>query len=121
MEVDAEKNQSGNPNYIGRDDRGRFAPGNPGGPGGNVKDRSRARNVLEKLLAENDYQKIRELALALYDQAIEGDTAAAKILLEYALGKPDQAIELSGSLGFNLADLKRAYHEAKAEEKENQG
>ncbi|HEY8503853.1 MAG TPA: hypothetical protein VIL46_04685, partial [Gemmataceae bacterium] len=70
----------------GRDERGRFVVGNPGGPGNPF-----ARRVAElrrELLDFLDPQRLRDLVAKLYGMAMDGDLAAAKLVLAYALGKP---------------------------------
>jgi hypothetical protein len=52
---------------------------------------------------------VQALYASLLKAALGGDTAAAKILLEYLVGRPPQAVELSGpdgqSLGPDVAGL----------------
>jgi hypothetical protein len=75
----------------GRAAGGRFAPGNPGGPGNPY-----ARQVAElrkAFLSAASPEKMKELADKLLSQALSGDTAAASLFLAYALGKPGKAAD----------------------------
>ena len=70
----------------GRDENGRFAIGNPGGPGNPY-----ARRVAElrsALLDAITPDAIRYVMLRMIKMAVEGDVAAAKLVLERAVGKP---------------------------------
>jgi hypothetical protein len=48
------------------------------------------------LLAAISGEHVAAIGRTLAHQAVEGDTAAAKIILEYVVGRPAQQIELSG-------------------------
>ena len=69
-----------------RDARGRFLPGNSGGPGrppsASVHEH---RAALVNAVSPDD---IRAVARMLVDRALEGDVAAAKLLFERLLGAP---------------------------------
>ena len=70
----------------GRQADGRFAPGNPGGPGNPY-----ARQVAEYRKALFECVSIEELGrvvAAIKKKAMEGDVAAAKLIFQYVLGKP---------------------------------
>lgn len=70
----------------GRDAGGRFAAGNPGGPGNPYARRVAAlRSALLDAVTADD---VREMARALLDQAKAGDAAAARLLLSYTVGPP---------------------------------
>ena len=74
----------------GRDSNGRFAPGNPGGPGNPYARQTAAmRSALLGAVTEND---LRKVATALVTRAKEGDTTAAKLLFSYVVGRPDDPI-----------------------------
>ena len=69
-----------------RDARGRFLPGNSGGPG-----RPPAASVHEHraaLVNAVTPDDIRAVARMLVDRALEGDVGAAKLLFERLLGAP---------------------------------
>jgi hypothetical protein len=74
----------------GRDAGGRFARGNKGGPGNPHARRVAA--LRSALLEALTPERMRTLAERLYDRALGGDTAAAKLLLAYALGRPAQPV-----------------------------
>jgi hypothetical protein len=80
---DAKKNK-------GRDARGRFAEGNPGGPG-NPYTRQTAllRQVVQEELNEVE---IRIIVQRLKAVALAGDVQAIKLVLAYAVGKPENAV-----------------------------
>jgi hypothetical protein len=70
----------------GRDDRGRFLPGNPGGPGNPLAVRvSRLRSALLNAVTEDD---VKEIVRKLVSLAKDGDTVAARILFDRVLGRP---------------------------------
>jgi len=73
----------------GHDSNGRFAKGNPGGPGNPFARQVAAlRKVIINRLTEEDLLAITEALLA---RAKEGSVGAAKLLLAYAIGKPASA------------------------------
>jgi hypothetical protein len=75
----------------GRDQRGRFAKGNPGGPGNPFARRTaHLRRVLSMAVTEEDVEAI---AKRLLEQAKAGDVAAARLLLRYAIGQPTEAVD----------------------------
>ena len=91
--------QNGNTN--GRDTRGWFAKGNRIAAGNPMNVRMRElRQALLNCATEAD---IRDLYASLMESARAGDTAAARALLEYLVGKPVQGVELSGPEGEPLA------------------
>lgn len=102
------------PDPDGRDGRGRFAAGNHCGQG-NPSHRRMAR-LRRGLLAAVSVEDIQAITAALLTQAKNGDTQAAKLLLEYAIGKPTQPIEVAGPegqpLAVNSADLQIELYQA---------
>src|SRR5206468_4509411 len=73
----------------GREANGRWAKGNPGGPGNPFARRvATLRKVILDRLTEQDLLAITEALLA---KAKEGSVGAAKLLLAYAIGKPASA------------------------------
>ena len=79
----------------GRDARGRFAPGNPGGPGRRFAHMSDAfRKILLGSLTPGE---VRRIAQVLMDNAREGDVDAAKLILQICLGEPVDMTALDGS------------------------
>ena len=70
----------------GHEPNGRFAKGNPGGPGNPFARQVAAlRKVIMNRVTEQDLLAITEALLA---KAKEGSVGAAKLLLAYAIGKP---------------------------------
>jgi hypothetical protein len=70
----------------GRDAHGRFAQGNRGGPGNPFARRTAAfRRAFCEAISEKE---VHVLARQLYEQALLGDGAAAKLVLAYLVGKP---------------------------------
>jgi hypothetical protein len=75
----------------GRDAHGRFAKGNPGGPGNPFARRTaQLRRVLSEAVTDEDVEAI---AKRLLEQAKAGDVAAARLLLSYAIGQPTRAVD----------------------------
>ena len=61
------------PTRIGRDASGRFAPGNPGGPGAIAHERTkRARELRQALYAAVTSEDLAAIARALIDKALAG-------------------------------------------------
>jgi hypothetical protein len=79
------------PEASGRDAGGRFAKGNGGGPGNPFTRRTAAfRRAFCEAISEAEVQV---LARQLYEQALLGDKAAAKLVLAYLVGKPAAAVD----------------------------
>src|SRR5213076_864021 len=73
----------------GHEPNGRFARGNPGGPGNPfARQVAKLRQVILNRLTEEDLLAITEALLA---KAKEGSVGAAKLLLAYGIGKPASA------------------------------
>lgn len=73
----------------GRDEQGRFADGNAGGPGNPYAAQvGRLRSALLSAVTEDD---MRDVVLALVGKAKKGDVKAARVLLDRVLGKPVEA------------------------------
>ena len=92
----------------GRDRAGRFAKGNPGGPG-NPHAR-RAQELRTAFFAAVSDEDLRAVVLALVREAKGGDVAAARELLERCLGKAEAA-----DLQDRLVELERLFQAAGAE------
>ena len=70
----------------GRDQTGRFARGNAGGPGNPLGGQvARLRSALIGAVSEED---MRAIIAKLVEKAKGGDTSAVKVLLERCLGRP---------------------------------
>lgn len=73
----------------GRDERGHFAKGNPGGPGNPFA--RRVAELRKEMLASITDRDIREIIGALLKSAKRGDLGAAKLVLSYCIGQPSAA------------------------------
>ena len=72
-----------------RDKFGQFLPENPGGPGNPYARRVAAlRKAMQAAVTDDDIQAVTR---ALIEKAKKGDTAAARLVFQYALGKPQEA------------------------------
>ena len=92
------------PSAAGHDSNGRFARGNPGGPGNPFARQVAAlRKVIIDRLTEEDLLAITEALLA---KAKEGSVGAAKLLLAYAIGKPASSPDPDRLDGQELAHFK---------------
>ena len=62
------------------------------------------RNVLKEAATP---EQVKEVIVAMYKKAKEGDTKAANLFLNYYLGKPKESIDITatGNLGFTLKKL----------------
>jgi hypothetical protein len=74
-----------------KDAKGRFVRGNPGGPG-NPFGRQVA-ELRKVLLGAVTPERMRTLVDSLVERSIKGDNVAAKLVLQYTLGKPAAAVE----------------------------
>lgn len=73
----------------GRDGRGRFAPGNRGGPGNPLAPQvAKLRAAMLKAVSARD---MREITDKLVELAKAGNVAAIKEVFERTLGKPQEA------------------------------
>ena len=73
----------------GRDDRGRFAPGNVGGPGNpHAKQVGKLRSAMLKAVTEKD---MRAVVMKLVELAKSGNVPAAREVLDRCLGRPVEA------------------------------
>ena len=76
----------------GRDNRGRFTPGNKGGTGNPyAKKAAQIRKALYEAVSADD---IRGIVDAIKDKAAAGDLRAAEIILDRLLGKADIGIDV---------------------------
>jgi hypothetical protein len=75
----------------GRTANGRFAKGNGGGPGNPFgRKLARFRQLLLDAITDDDIQRVAKL---LIEKSLAGDLAAVKLLLQYAIGKPQVVAE----------------------------
>ena len=95
----------------GRGEDGRFLPGNAGGPGNPYPRQVAAlRNSILQAVTPKDIEEIIKAQIA---QAKQGDTVAAKFILERVLGRP-QVIDLA------LVAMKARIEEMRVESDEKQ-
>src|SRR6476469_7475174 len=72
---------------VGRDVQGRFRKNNPGGPGNPF---ARKVAALRKALLDSvSEQDLKEMVEALKLKALQGDTSAIRLILQYCVGKPE--------------------------------
>jgi len=83
LEHDVATNETPSP----RDARGRFASGNSGGPGNPF---GRRLATMREAVSVDDIEQLMKVLLA---KALTGDLAAAKLVLQYAVGKPKPVAE----------------------------
>jgi hypothetical protein len=88
-----------------RDSRGRFLPGNRGGPGNpNVRRQAARRAALERAVTTAELDRILS---RLKEEALAGDADARKELLDRLIGKP-APVDRADALGFELPPLRTA-------------
>jgi hypothetical protein len=98
------------PTRIGRDASGRFAPGNPGGPGAIAHERTkRAGELRQALHAAVTPEDMAAIARALIDKAKSGDVAAARELLDRIIGRPTPAPTPEGESGGGPVVIRLAF------------
>jgi hypothetical protein len=75
----------------GRESNGRFARGNKFGPGNPFARKCAAlRSALVRRMEEEHMEKLADKLVAM---ALEGDLAAARLVLQYAVGRPAAAVD----------------------------
>src|SRR5262245_14058532 len=75
-----------------RDHRGRFLPGNPGGPGNpHVRELARLRAKWREMTPDVVFESLQG---ALLGKALAGNFPALKLYLEYMMGKPDRSVDI---------------------------
>jgi hypothetical protein len=77
-----------------------------GAPIGNQNARKERRlwgDTINRVLAQNDSEKLRKAAETLVDLAMAGDVSALRELGDRVDGKPKQEVEHSGDLIVNIA------------------
>lgn len=84
----------------GRSTGGRFSSGNSFGRGSPVT--KRMHDFRLALLEAGDPETLKSLFKKMGELGLAGDTTAARLYIEYCVGKPVQALELSGPDGVTL-------------------
>jgi hypothetical protein len=93
MVEQAQKTTDPTPNApTGRTNKGRFAKGNPGGPG-NPLGVHYARLTAAVVQAVTP-QQVAEIMAKLHQMACEGDVQAAKVVLDWCVKKPAAEVEI---------------------------
>jgi hypothetical protein len=87
----------------GRDSHGRFATGNPGGPGGARRRQSELRRAAEEAI---DPEHIAAMIRKATRMGLEGDLTAMKIVFERTCGKASEAP--AEPVGVTLSGLRTA-------------
>lgn len=99
VEIPSDRHADANPDRFvstppaasGRDDRGRFAAGNKGGPGNPFARKvAGLRSAVLDALSPDD---LKEIIRRMIEAAKEGDVAAARIVLAYTVGKPAATVD----------------------------
>src|SRR5262245_56666763 len=83
--------------HAGRDGRGRFAKGNPGGPGNPLHKRMAL--FRQTLLAAVTPEDVRQVVGQVVEQAKAGQPWAVREFLDRCVGKPLATMELTGAEG----------------------
>lgn len=87
-----------------RDGKGRFAPGNPGGPGRRPERAAeKFRRAVEEAVAPEHLTAVMKRVLRM---ALEGNMAAIRIVLERSCGRPAQAPTEAVAFDFDLPPLR---------------
>ena len=79
----------------GRDEQGRFAAGNKGGPGNPFA--GRVADLRQAFLDAVTKEDMQAIARAMVKKATEGSVPAAKIVLAHVLGKPAASLAPDGA------------------------
>ena len=82
---------------VARDETGKFAKGNEGGPGRPKKEREQ--RFYEITLSSVTFEDWKEIIEKAVTQAKKGDAVARKFLADYLIGPPVQRSELTGKDG----------------------
>lgn len=101
------------PDGNGRDDKGRFRPGNAASVG--HKGPRKMVELRQAILDATTPETLGLVSQKLAVLALEGDVSAARLLFEYCAGRPVQGVEISGPEGEPLgrsAELASALGEA---------
>lgn len=87
-----------------RDAKGRFLPGVSGNPHGRLPRQVETRLIdrLTARLSNGDYDRILD---AVIGRAQRGDIQAARLLLEYAIGKPPQRVDMTADVGLVVGGI----------------
>src|SRR5262245_33959247 len=77
--------------YPWHDEKGRWLPGNPGGPGNpHVREMARLKRIFREETPDCNFKLLLQ---GFYDLALQRYWPALKLYLEYMLGKPDRGVD----------------------------
>jgi hypothetical protein len=85
------------PGPNGRSPDGRFALGNQAATGNPIN--RRMKELRRALLDSTSPEDVKAVGQTLWELATGGDVQAARVWLEFVIGKPPQALEVSGPDG----------------------
>jgi hypothetical protein len=85
------------PSPNGRSPDGRFALGNHAAAGNPIN--RRMKELRRALLDSATPEDVKQVGQTLWELATRGDVQAARVWLEFVIGKPPQALEVSGPDG----------------------
>lgn len=89
----------------GRDTRGRFAPGNPGGPGGARRRSFELRRAAQEAITEEHIQAMMRKAAAM---ALQGSLPAMRFVFERTSGRAAEAPADPEPVAIAMPDLRTA-------------
>ena len=90
----------------GRDERGRFAKGNPGGPGNPLA--QKATEMRQAAMDAIGPEHVGAILRKVARKALEGDLRAARIVLDRVLGRPREEADIAAPIDIKLPDLRTA-------------
>lgn len=102
----------------GRDSNGRFAPGNPGGPGGTRRRAFELRRTAELIITDEVFAGIMRKAARM---ALEGNLSAIRFIAERVAGRPADVPPEAEPVEIDLPPLETAAACAKATDQVLQG
>ena len=88
-----------------RDTNGRFVAGNKASRNGGRPKKAREERYQEILTTSITFVDFQAIIHKLRDKAKRGDIAAAKLLLEYLVGKPPQQHEHTGKVRLSFCEV----------------
>lgn len=89
----------------GRDERGRFKPGNQGGPGGPHRHAAELRRAAQEAITPTHVDALMRKALR---QGLEGNLSASRFVMEQAAGRPPDAPTAVDPIPLTLPPLETA-------------
>ena len=92
-------------NINGRDDRGRFAPGNSGGPGGSRRRACELRQAAEEAITPEHVAAMVRKATRM---GLEGNLGAMRLVFERTCGRSAQAPVAAEPIGISIPSLRTA-------------